>query len=137
MSEEQEDLLDEVETPGTSEGDCINSDIEKRLTSSVTKQLIMGFLERRAIELGATEKIENFCSDMQKRGKSNFLDMRSEALDSFQVLMPRPLRLDILQMATEFVDQFFKSNGSISDNSLTRVTHSDHFSSVEASVVKE
>lgn len=76
MTDEQEDLLDELEMmPSTSDCNFEDSDIEEKLSASVTKQMVMSFLERRAIEMGATSRIESFCADLQKKGTSSFLDM--------------------------------------------------------------
>lgn len=117
MTDEQEDLLDEIEL-NTNNGISINSDIEEKLSSSVTRQLIMSFLERQSIELGATERIENFCANyVQKHGKSSFLEMRQEVLKSFELLTPRTLRLEILQMAMEFVDKVMPLDDDKSNNS--------------------
>ncbi|KAI6184492.1 hypothetical protein M3Y97_00602300 [Aphelenchoides bicaudatus] len=128
MTDEQEELLDELEMPSTSEEAFSDPKIEEKLSSSVAKQLITSFLERRAIEMGATSRIEAFCADLQKKnkGKTNFLEMRKEVLTSFELLTPRALRLDILQVATEFVDKFMpeKEDSIDADERSNRLNHS-------------
>lgn len=142
-TDEQEDLLDEIElSPDDSH---INKDIEERLSSTVSRQLIMSFLERRSIELGATERIENFCADyVQKNGKVGFMEMRQEVLKSFELLTPRPLRLEILQMAMEFVDKYMplddnlspenRSNQLLTNSSSNDPFLSDHSTSASSSI---
>jgi hypothetical protein len=144
-TDEQEDLLDELELPSTSDCSFTDSDIEEKLSSSVTKQMIMSFLERRAIEMGATSRIETFCADLlQKKGKASFLDMRTEVLASFELLTPRALRLEILQMAMEFVDKFTptkEDSVEVDDRSvrltpsLSNPSLSDHSTSASSSII--
>jgi hypothetical protein len=122
-----EDLLDEIEAEEIDEKAETIPEIEEELSSNVTRQLIMSYLERRSIELGATERIENFCADyVQKNGKVGFLKLRQEVLKSFELLTPRPLRLEILQMATEFVDKFMPLEEHTDDQSTQIATSSSN-----------
>ena len=150
MTDELEDYLDQLEcsadsaaaTPGKS------SYLEEQLMFSDMRQLTLAYLERRSIELGATERIENFCAKMHENGDTTLLQMRSRVLASTTRLLPRPLRLEILQMAIQFVNKFMPTsarevptacadyearNGTVS-TPANDYLYSDHSTSTTSSV---
>ncbi|KAI6179266.1 hypothetical protein M3Y98_00591900 [Aphelenchoides besseyi] len=119
MTIDLEDILEEWEKEAaTSSAPETDHFLEEQLAFGPTRQLIMAYLERRAIELGATERIENFCFDQHSKGVKSMLQMRENVAQSAQFLLPRPLRLEILRMAVEFVEKFRPSEENSHVDSL-------------------
>jgi hypothetical protein len=131
MDVDLEDLMDEIEEEEAAPSTAHAADhlLEERLAFSDTRQLITAYLERRAIELGATERIEEFCAELQAKGTTSLLQMRAEVAAAAPILLSRSLRMEILQIAAEFVEKFMspKENGGFPHG-----THFGHQNGVHA-----